>query len=930
MTARHTCPSSADLEKLMVGQMSEPEVELLAEHLEHCPRCVETVRGLRLNDTLLDAARRCPESDDPGETAVEQLIQRLKGLQGQAHAPVQEPTLAPGSHIPLPLPPPPRPAPAGLPAGKATEESEPFLGTAQGPDEIGRLGGYRVLKRLGAGGMGIVYQAEDARLQRTIALKVMKPDVARNPTARERFLREARAAARVKSDHVVHIYQVGEDGGVPFLAMEFLEGASLDDWLKKGGGPTPEQAVRIGREIALGLAEAHACGLIHRDVKPANVWLDSRQQGRVKLLDFGLARGCADGDPHLTDSGAIVGTPAYMSPEQGRGRPVDHRSDLFSLGVVLYRLTTGRLPFRGDNTMSLLASLAVDTPPPPREINPELPPGLAALIERLLAKDPEQRPATAREVAEALGALDLRQPSGPETAPGPAPRRPGRLLPWAVLAGALLVVLLAGVLVLHLGAGEGTVVIETVDPNVEMVFKNGDREIIVRDKKTGDEVTLPLGTYRGELKGGKDGLKLETDQFTLKRGERELVRVTWQAGDRPAAPGADVPPPLQVPEPPPLAEWLKGRKVLTVSQDGRGQYKTIQAALNALKPHEVVQVLDRGPYRERLFLSPVPDDAGLVSEERTVLELPEWHIGDRGDPEGHGFLSAEGFRIHGFALAFPETRSKRMGFALSLPNSSGVVLENCFFRTAENGEEIKAVIMGWYAEEEVRPVWLRDCLIRGAVALTPRNRKVVVVVERNYFQGTGAQPVYVDGVPGTVVVRHNVFDGWVGTSDIAFRALKEVGALEVANNTLTSPWPLDFVEGMPRKNVMICNNLRTRPGLVVRGQVEDKDVPDVLRDWGLGHNSYPRGLRAAELVPFNRREVLARTPTDVVAEPKFLSLDPQHPDYLRLPADSPLAKGGAGGEWPSYVGALPPGPAPKEGDWFTRLRQRWRDLNRRP
>jgi WD40 repeat protein len=253
--------------------------------------------------------------------------------------------------------------------------------------------------------MGMVYQAEDIHLQRQVALKVMKADVARDPKARERFLREARAGAKLKSDHVVTIHHVGEDRQVVFLAMELLEGLSLDDWLKKGRKPTLAQAARMGRQIALGLAAAHERGLMHRDVKPGNIWLESSHQGRVKLLDFGLARGPKE-DVQLTQSGAIVGTPAYMAPEQARGEKVDHRADLFSLGVVLYRLTTGCLPFQGDNTMALLMALAVDTPKPPREINADIPPRLAALVERLLAKDPGQRPQTAKGVADELAAIE--------------------------------------------------------------------------------------------------------------------------------------------------------------------------------------------------------------------------------------------------------------------------------------------------------------------------------------------------------------------------------------------------------------------------------------------------------------------------------------------------------------------------------------------
>ena len=184
---------------------------------------------------------------------------------------------------------------------------------AAGPGELGRLGQYRVLKELGRGGMGAVYLAEDATLGRKVALKVMLPGFAAQDAARARFLREARAVAALKHDHVVTVYQAGEEGGVPFLAMELLAGKSLDEWLRPDRRATPAQVVPIGRQIAEGLAAAHAAGLVHRDIKPANVWLEA-PKGRVKLLDFGLARGAGGGDPGLTGAGDILGTPAYMAP----------------------------------------------------------------------------------------------------------------------------------------------------------------------------------------------------------------------------------------------------------------------------------------------------------------------------------------------------------------------------------------------------------------------------------------------------------------------------------------------------------------------------------------------------------------------------------------------------------------------------------------
>ncbi|MFO0927737.1 MAG: serine/threonine-protein kinase [Gemmataceae bacterium] len=293
-----------------------------------------------------------------------------------------------------------------------------FLAPAQAADEIGRLGSYRILKLLGQGGMGMVFQAEDFTLRRPVALKVMRPDVARDPEGVQRFLREARAAAALKHDHVITIYQVGEDRGVPYLAMELLRGQSLDQWMRRHR-PTSSQLLKLGREIAEGLAVAHERGLIHRDIKPANVWLEA-PQGRVKLLDFGLARTARD-DVQLTRSGAIIGTPAYMSPEQARSEPLDGRSDLFSLGVLLYRAGTGQMPFSGDTPLAVLASLLTDTPRPPAEHNPALSPAVNDLILQLLAKKVEDRPASARALIAALRGIASRPPPLPAFAQAKQP-----------------------------------------------------------------------------------------------------------------------------------------------------------------------------------------------------------------------------------------------------------------------------------------------------------------------------------------------------------------------------------------------------------------------------------------------------------------------------------------------------------------------------
>ncbi len=264
--------------------------------------------------------------------------------------------------------------------------------------EIGRLGKYRIQKELGRGGMGAVYLAFDERLQRQIALKVMLPKFAANATAKDRFLREARAAAQISSDYVVNIHEADEIDGTPYIALQLLQGYPLDEYLKKKGSPSLPQIIRIGREIAIGLAAAHKLGLVHRDIKPGNVWLEA-PNGRVKILDFGLAKPVQGNESaELTAMGALVGTPAYMAPEQAQGESLDGRADLFSLGCVLYRLCTGKLPFDRPTLMSILIAIATEEPKPVRELNPNVPEPLADLIHRLLAKNAADRPENALAV----------------------------------------------------------------------------------------------------------------------------------------------------------------------------------------------------------------------------------------------------------------------------------------------------------------------------------------------------------------------------------------------------------------------------------------------------------------------------------------------------------------------------------------------------
>jgi|GEM_PF-6216398 len=298
----------------------------------------------------------------------------------------------------------------------AAIDLQAILTPAEKPGLLGKLDHYEIQEVVGTGGMGVVLKAFDPKLHRLVAIKLMAPHLAAHGSARKRFEREARAVAAVKNEHVVAIHQVETEGRIPYLVMEFIGGVSLQDRLERHGPLDVKEILRIGIQTARGLGAAHAQGIIHRDIKPANVLLENGVE-RVKITDFGLAR--AVDDANLTRSGTITGTPNYMSPEQSAGVPVDARSDLFTLGSVLYALCTGHPPFRAETPLAVLRRVADDTPRPVREVNPDIPDWLDAIVRKLLAKSPADRFQTATEVAELLG-QHLAHLQQPEAVPMPA------------------------------------------------------------------------------------------------------------------------------------------------------------------------------------------------------------------------------------------------------------------------------------------------------------------------------------------------------------------------------------------------------------------------------------------------------------------------------------------------------------------------------
>jgi serine/threonine protein kinase len=543
-----SCPESDELEAFLLGRCPPGRQAWLEEHVSRCRACCRVMPHLGAADPLVADLRRAGTGPVAPPPQLDKLIATLKDCRGTGLRGATGP--GPGSAVPV------------SEGGGGPEPSYPFLAPPQGPDELGRLGPYRVLKLLGAGGMGLVFQAEDLQLGRLAALKVLRPHAARARAAEERLLCEARAAAQLRHDHIVTVYHVGKDRGVSFLAMELLEGASLAALLHGPRALPQGQAVRLGIQIAEGLAAAHARGFVHRDIKPDNIWVEPGRggpgtpadRGRVKILDFGLARLLPDtGRPQVPESGMIAGTPAFMSPEQALGGLGDHRSDLFGLGCVLYRTVTGALPFEGPDVVATLMAVAVKDVTPPRRVNGRIAPALSDLIVRLLEKDPAARPPSARAVAEALRRIERglgRADDGKTPRAPPADRpRPFRLRrgrpPGPVVGGVRPSVLPPrawsfGGTVLRCLTDRGALIIEVGGPDVQVVVEWGGARIV--DQTT--QRTFVLGAGDGVVEVyEEDGVgPLRTARFTLNRGGRATVTVTLDAG-----PGASRPP-RRIPE----------------------------------------------------------------------------------------------------------------------------------------------------------------------------------------------------------------------------------------------------------------------------------------------------------------------------------------------------------------------------------------------
>jgi serine/threonine protein kinase len=381
MTSARACPDIRDWQRLLAGLVSEEEAGPLERHLEGCVACQRLVRDLPDADSLAAALHGCaagPGFDAEVVAAADRLLERVRGGQ----------------------------APPGETVDTRGRVRPGFLGPPQGPDELGRLGPYRVLQELSQGGMGVVYKAHHLALDRLVALKMIRDPAYAGGQAWRRFQDEARTVARLNHPNVVQIYDVGEHDGLPYFAMEYCPGGSLDAKL----GRTPLSAVEaagLTEVLARAVHAAHSKGVLHRDLKPANVLL--AEDGTPKVTDFGLAKRL--NEPGSTATGVILGTPSYMAPEQAAGRKdLGPAVDVWALGAILYELLTGRPPFKAATVPETIVQVLQDEPAAPSRLNRGVPATLEAICLKCLAKDPARRYPSALALAGALQRFRKGQP----------------------------------------------------------------------------------------------------------------------------------------------------------------------------------------------------------------------------------------------------------------------------------------------------------------------------------------------------------------------------------------------------------------------------------------------------------------------------------------------------------------------------------------
>ena len=537
------CPQPAILIEFLQGKLHPPQLDQCETHVKDCSLCHETLVGLSSNDTLSERVAAALQVDETGDlnnapsAEMQNLLDRLTSDDFKKSAVPVHSTSGQNN----------RTADAEIIADRAAEI---LRCVTPSEDSLGTLGDYTLIRLIGAGSTGVVFQAIDQTLERTVALKVLRPSL--GEIARNRFLIEAKLAASIEHVNVVTIFQVGQVGRLAFMAMPWLPGQTLDSLLASGEQLGEDQIVEIVRQVAAGLDAAHQKQLVHRDIKPANLWICEDDQ-RLKILDFGLAR-ISDDNPNLTATGMLAGTPNFMSPEQTRGLELDGRSDLFSLGCVMYRLLAGKLPFGAPTVLATLSSIQTHNPAPPVELQQDVNQNLSDLTMCMLEKQPANRPPSASQTIDLVMTPRDQWPmvvptyssstaaDGGASLASPTSTGAGFGRGWSTWVAAMIgLAMLGGVgwmfahQIILIATDQGEVKIDTSDDNVEVQVLQDGKVVRVIDTQTEEEkdqqsFSLKSGQYSFNARaidgGAENSFTIKPDTLTMHRGEKALVKVT--------------------------------------------------------------------------------------------------------------------------------------------------------------------------------------------------------------------------------------------------------------------------------------------------------------------------------------------------------------------------------------------------------------------
>ena len=647
------CPEPGVLVQFLRGKLHPPQLDSCELHLKDCQRCHETLAGLNDHDTLterlVDVMRHGDsengEADSveiPEDSAeIQNLLDRLTSDDFKRSAMAEGPE---GGHRG-------RTAQMEIVADRAAEI---LRCVTPNEDSLGILGDYKLIQLIGAGSTGVVFKALDQTLTRAVALKVLRPSLGK--AARTRFLTEAKLAASIEHVNVVTIFQVGQVDRLAYMAMQWVPGQTLESLLDSGEELDRDQIVEIIQQVAAGLSAAHQKQLVHRDIKPANLWICEKDR-QLKILDFGLAR-INDGNHNLTATGMLAGTPGFMSPEQTRGQKLDGRSDLFSLGCVMYRLLTGQLPFGSPTILATLSSIQSDDPAAPTQINSKADQDLSDLAMCLLQKQPDDRPQSAAQVIELLTtpreqwSLTVPDYSNPLT-PRTANSRPqsaatavngfGRKWPTGIPATIGLLMLgvvgwLFGLQIIRVVTDRGEIVIETSDDNVEVQVLQDGKIVRVIDTQTQQAFSLKSGEYSfnavatdsAEVGQKGNSFTIEPAKLTMKRGESVIVSVTAKPIDSADPQVASVVRNEPVVRDKPVYEgntfdqWIN---ILRANQDHEAQFKALEACLAIMETEqEQKQILDGA----RVFMKTLDSKFGYSAfSKRSFLSYKQEAIREK-------------------------------------------------------------------------------------------------------------------------------------------------------------------------------------------------------------------------------------------------------------------------------------------------------------